>query len=134
MVDRDSTEMQGNTWARLRESRVTQPSPRIFLHILQWIPDEKDHLAPCNSYGLKSGGLFSNLFELRKSDDQRPVRDLRRLRVEGALLLGAGLLPRRPTPLRRAAARDRGGRRRRAAGATTAGTEGNRTKFVMWEP
>ena len=37
-----STEMQENTWARLRESsmhqvRVTQPSPRIILHMYLYI-------------------------------------------------------------------------------------------------
>ena len=57
------------------------------------------------------------------------VRDVCGLRVAGAVLLGAGLLPRRPTPLRRAAARDRGGRDRRPAAGAAAGKDGGRTKL-----
>ena len=59
----------------------------------------------------------------------RSVRDVCGLRVAGAVLLGAGLLPRRPTPLRRAAARDRGGSVHRAAGGAAAGKDGGRTKL-----
>ena len=66
----------------------------------------------------------------------RSVRDVCGLRVAGAVLLGAGLLPRRPTPLRRAAAPDRGGRLRRAAGGAAAGKDGGRTKLQIdfWQP